>query len=63
MNEVRFSAGCRHVSRNEVDEVLASGRINDRKSDTSLRPCPKYVVDGTPGGRNVQVRLLINAGH
>ena len=61
---VDCSTGCRHVSRDEVDEVLASGSINDRKSDTSLRPCPKYVVDGSPGGRNVQVSLmLIDAGH
>ena len=61
--QIRSFERCRHVSRDEIDEVLASGRINDRKSDTSLRPCPKYVVDGRPGGRNVQVSsMLISAG-
>lgn len=42
-----------------MDELLASGSVNDRKSDTSLRPCPKYVIDGSPGGKNVQVMCLL----
>lgn len=45
---------CRHISREEVDAVLTSGSINSRKSEPGLRPCPKYVIDGSPGGKNVQ---------
>jgi hypothetical protein len=36
---------CRFVTRQQIEATLRKGRINDRKSDPTLRPCPKYVVD------------------
>jgi hypothetical protein len=38
-------------------QTLKSGSINDRKSEPSLRPCPKFVVDAAVGTqkKNVQV--------
>jgi hypothetical protein len=41
---------CRFVTRNHITETLARGRINDRKSEPTLRPCPKYVVDAEVSG-------------
>lgn len=50
----------RHVGRDEVVETLRSGRINSRKSQPALRPCPKYTVDAAVGpkgrSKNVQAR-------
>lgn len=36
--------------------MLAEGGFNNRKSEPSVKPCPKYVIDGSPGGKNVQVK-------
>lgn len=51
------------IGRGEIEETLRSGRINTRKSQPALRPCPKYTVDAALGPRrkNVQVsaRLLV----
>ena len=47
----------RHIGRSEIMETLQKGRINRRKSQPALRPCPKYTVDAAVGGqrKNVQV--------
>lgn len=51
---------CRFVTRDHITETLQKGRINDRKSEPSQRPCPKYVVNaevtttGGGGGKVVQ---------
>ena len=36
---------CRFITKDQINESLRKGRINDRKSDPNERPCPKYVVD------------------
>ncbi|KAL4529987.1 hypothetical protein Ndes2437B_g08484 [Nannochloris sp. 'desiccata'] len=36
---------CRFVTRDHIAETLERGRINDKKSEPTQRPCPKYVVD------------------
>ncbi len=47
----------RFIGRGEIEEALRSGRINARKSQPALRPCPKYTVDAAvgPTRKNVQV--------
>ncbi|PRW60724.1 hypothetical protein C2E21_0968 [Chlorella sorokiniana] len=47
---------CRFVKRGEIEETLRTGRINARKSQPQLKPCPKYVVDAAvgPHHKNVQ---------
>lgn len=47
---------CRFIGRGEIEETLRSGRINARKSQPALRPCPKYTVDAAvgPQRKNVQ---------
>lgn len=37
---------CRHVSEQEVEEILATGRVNTGKSDPYDQPCPTYALEG-----------------
>ena len=37
---------CRHVTREEVAEILADGKINPEKSNLNDRPCPTYALEG-----------------
>ncbi|KAK9807228.1 hypothetical protein WJX73_010870 [Symbiochloris irregularis] len=47
---------CRHISGSDVADLLREGKINSQKSDPSVTPCPKYVVDARVGrpSRNIQ---------
>lgn len=36
---------CRFITRQQIEDSLHRGVVNDRKSEPSLKPCPKYVVD------------------
>ena len=50
----------RYITKTEVEEALRTGRINARKSQPELRPCPKYAVDASvgPQKKGVQARGL-----
>lgn len=37
---------CRHVTREEVQEILSTGRINPEKSNPNDQPCPTYALEG-----------------
>lgn len=37
---------CRHVTEEEVKEILAQGRVNTAKSNPGDRPCPTYALEG-----------------
>ncbi|NSL88175.1 DUF4258 domain-containing protein [Chitinophaga solisilvae] len=37
---------CRHVTKEEVAEILAKGEINAGKSNLNDRPCPTYALEG-----------------
>jgi len=37
---------CRHISREEVEEIMKDGNINCNKSDVDARPCPAYALEG-----------------
>mmetsp|Transcript_13850 Transcript_13850/g.41820 ORF Transcript_13850/g.41820 Transcript_13850/m.41820 type:complete len:161 (+) Transcript_13850:419-901(+) len=52
---------CRHISSEEVDEVLQKGRINNRKSDLDMMPCRKLVVGGTVGPDKKNVECVLSA--
>jgi hypothetical protein len=46
---------CRFITRKQIEDSLQRGVVNDRKSEPSLQPCPKYVVDAalsTMGKKN-----------
>ncbi|WP_081168312.1 DUF4258 domain-containing protein [Niastella populi] len=53
----RCRMDCRHIDEAEVEEILAEGRINYRKSEPAGRPDPKYALEGTTRDGQ-QVRII-----
>jgi hypothetical protein len=53
----RCRMDCRHIDETEVEEILAEGRINYRKSEPAGRPDPKYALEGTTRDGQ-QVRII-----
>jgi hypothetical protein len=52
----RCRMGCRHIDESEVQEILESGIVNDRKSEPAARPDPKYALEGkTHDGQQVRI--------
>jgi hypothetical protein len=37
---------CRKISEQDVEEILAEGTVNLRRSDPADKPCPTYVLEG-----------------
>ncbi len=37
---------CRQVTRAEVEEILADGKVNAEKSNPNDHPCPTYALEG-----------------
>lgn len=37
---------CRHISQDEVQEMMRDGKINYHKSDVNDKPCPTYTLEG-----------------
>ena len=47
---------CRHISKEEVKEIMEKGIINFNKSDKQDRPCHTYALQGrTTGGEYIRV--------
>ena len=42
----RCRMDCRHITANEIHEILDAGTINYEKSDPQGRPDPKWAVEG-----------------
>ena len=53
----RCRMGCRHISPQEVKDILLHGHINYQKSDLQNNRCPRYAVEGTTADRQ-QVRII-----
>jgi hypothetical protein len=52
----RCRMGCRHITEEEVKEILRDGRINYSKSDMRGSPDPKYAIEGdTKDGQEVRI--------
>lgn len=51
---------CRHISRDEITDVLETGEVNLSKSELSAHPDPKYAVEGITGD-NQHVRIIFAA--
>lgn len=56
----RCRMGCRHIDESEIREILAKGRVNQRKSEPAGRPDPKYALEGTTRDGQ-EVRIIIAA--
>ena len=48
---------CRHISQEEVEEIMQEGKINYNKSDVHARPCPAYALEGITKD-NQRVRIV-----
>lgn len=47
---------CRHISREEIAEIIDHGSINFNKSNRRAAPCPTFALQGrTAGGENIRV--------
>ena len=47
---------CRHISKEEVQEIMQKGIINFNKSNNRERPCPTFALQGrTAGGESIRV--------
>lgn len=47
---------CRHISREEIAEIIDHGSINFNKSNRRATPCPTFALQGrTAGGENIRV--------
>lgn len=54
----RCRMDCRHISESEVQEILADGTINFRKSELNAAPCRKrYALEGETHDRQ-HVRII-----
>ena len=42
----RCRMGCRHITAGEVKEIIASGVINEAKSNPEDKPCPTIALEG-----------------
>ena len=48
---------CRKISQEEVEEIMAGGKINYHKSDLQNARCPRYAVEGITGD-NQKTRIV-----
>jgi hypothetical protein len=45
-NHAKCRMDCRHISQNDIKEIMRTGEINYRKSNVDETPCPVYAVQG-----------------
>ena len=48
---------CRHITEDEVKDIMQTGNINYRKSEAHGKPCPTYAVEGITHD-NQRVRIV-----
>ena len=52
----RCRMDCRHISQNDINDIMRSGEINYAKTDVQDKPCPTYAVQGyTNDGEHLRV--------
>jgi hypothetical protein len=54
----RCRMDCRHITEEEIHEILDKGTINYNKSEPGARPDPKYAVEGFTTERQ-HLRIII----
>src|ERR1700738_4048648 len=45
-HHARCRMDCRHITEQEVKEIMQNGSVNYRKSDLNAQPCPTYALEG-----------------
>jgi Domain of unknown function (DUF4258) len=54
----RCRMDCRHITQEEVMDILKNGTINYRKSFAGGKPCPTYALEGNTQKDNQHVRIV-----
>src|SRR6185436_8653631 len=45
-NHAQCRMNCRHITQQEVQDIMVNGRINYSKSDIKNARCPRYALEG-----------------
>ena len=45
-NHAKCRMSCRHITQEEVQDIMQNGKINYKKSDLQNARCPRYAVEG-----------------
>jgi hypothetical protein len=56
-NHAKCRMQCRHISQEEVEEIMRDGKVNYNKSDLQNTRCPRYAVEGVTHD-NQRVRIV-----
>jgi hypothetical protein len=52
----RCRMDCRHISKNDINDIMLNGEINYAKTDVNDMPCPTYALQGlTNDGQRLRV--------
>jgi hypothetical protein len=52
----RCRMDCRHISQNDINDIMLTGEINYARSDVNDNPCPTYALQGyTNDGQHLRV--------
>ena len=54
----RCRMDCRHISEDDIREVLREGYINEAKSQQNQTPCPTYAIEEDRHKDGVRLRLV-----
>ena len=49
---------CRHIDDQDISEILASGKKNNRKSDPNKKPCPIVSLEGYAKKDSQHIRVV-----
>jgi hypothetical protein len=49
---------CRHITQEEVKDIMQNGKVNYNKSEASGKPCPIYALEGYTQADNQHVRIV-----
>ena len=49
---------CRHITAEEVQDIMQHGDINDRKSEADARPCPVFALEGYTQKEHQHLRIV-----
>ena len=50
---------CRHITQEEVKEIVQQAEVNYRKSDLDAAQGPKYALEGVTSRDNQHVRIIV----
>lgn len=56
-NHAKCRMDCRHITQQEVEEIMQDGKINYTKSDLQNTRCPRYALEGITKD-NQKVRIV-----